>query len=154
MTRPAASSTTRSPLQLAALIVGAVFLLVGVLGFIPGVTTDYDMLTFAGHHSEAKLLGVFEVSILHNIVHLLFGVAGIALSRRTDTAKLFLIGGGVIYLVLWIYGLLIDQNSAVNFVPVNSADNWLHFVLGVAMVALGFVLSRNTAMTAPRAGRL
>ncbi|WP_009476418.1 DUF4383 domain-containing protein [Rhodococcus sp. JVH1] len=154
MTRPAASSTTRSPLQLAALIVGAVFLLVGVLGFIPGVTTDYDMLTFAGHHSEAKLLGVFEVSILHNIVHLLFGVAGIALSRRADTAKLFLIGGGVIYLVLWIYGVLIDQNSAVNFVPVNSADNWLHFVLGVAMVALGFVLSRNTATTAPRARRL
>ncbi len=154
MTRPAASSMTRSPLQLAALIVGAVFLLVGVLGFIPGVTTDYDMLTFAGHHSEAKLLGVFEVSILHNIVHLLFGVAGIALSRRADTAKLFLVGGGVIYLVLWIYGLLIDQNSAVNFVPVNSADNWLHFVLGVAMVALGFVLSRNTATTAPRAGRL
>ena len=154
MTRPVASSTTRSPLQLAALIVGAVFLLVGVLGFIPGVTTNYDMLTFAGHHSEAKLLGVFEVSILHNIVHLLFGVAGIAMSRRADTAKLFLIGGGVIYLVLWIYGLLIDQNSGANFVPVNSADNWLHFALGVAMVALGFLLSRNTAATAPRAGRL
>ena len=154
MTRPVASSTTRSPLQLAALIVGAVFLLVGVLGFIPGVTTNYDMLTFAGHHSEAKLLGVFEVSILHNIVHLLFGVAGIAMSRRADTAKLFLIGGGVIYLVLWIYGLLIDQNSGANFVPVNSADNWLHFVLGVAMVALGFLLSRNTAATAPWAGRL
>ena len=112
------------------------------------------MLTFAGHHSEAKLLGVFEVSILHNIVHLLFGVAGIAMSRRADTAKLFLIGGGVIYLVLWIYGLLIDQNSGANFVPVNSADNWLHFALGVAMVALGFLLSRNIAATAPRAGRL
>jgi len=154
MTRPAASPTTRSPLQLAALIVGVVFLLVGVLGFIPGITTNYDMLTFAGHHSEAKLLGVFEVSILHNIVHLLFGVAGIAMSRRADTAKLFLIGGGVIYLVLWIYGLLIDQNSGANFVPVNSADNWLHFVLGVAMVALGFLLSRNTAATAPWAGRL
>ncbi|MDF3312756.1 DUF4383 domain-containing protein [Rhodococcus sp. T2V] len=152
MTRPAASPTTRSPLQLAALIVGAVFLLVGVLGFIPGITTDYDMLTFAGHHSQAMLLGVFAVSILHNIVHLLFGVAGIAMSRHADTAKLFLIGGGIIYLVLWIYGLLIDQASDVNFVPVNTADNWLHFVLGVAMVALGFLLSRTTASIGPRAG--
>ncbi|MBC2641968.1 MULTISPECIES: DUF4383 domain-containing protein [unclassified Rhodococcus (in: high G+C Gram-positive bacteria)] len=153
MTRPAASAT-RSPLQLAALIVGAVFLLVGVLGFIPGITADYDMLTAAGHHSEAKLLGVFEVSVLHNIVHLVFGVAGIAMSRRADTAKLFLIAGGVIYLVLWIYGLLIDQNSDVNFVPVNSADNWLHFALGVVMVALGFLLSRNTSATTPRARTL
>ncbi|OUS91856.1 hypothetical protein CA951_31685 [Rhodococcus sp. NCIMB 12038] len=141
---------TRSPLQLAALVVGAVFLLVGILGFIPGITTDYDTLTFAGHHSEAKLLGIFEVSILHNIVHLLFGVAGLVLSRRADTAKAFLVGGGVVYLVLWIYGLLIDKDSAANFVPLNTADNWLHFVLGVGMIALGLLLSRTPAATAPR----
>jgi len=123
-------------------VVGAVFLLVGVLGFIPGVTTDYDSLTFAGHHSDAKLLGIFQVSILHNIVHLLFGVAGIVMARAFSTAKLFLVGGGVIYLVLWIYGLLIDMDSSANFVPVNTADNWLHFVLGVAMIALGVLLPR------------
>lgn len=149
--RSSSSPLTRSPLQLAALVVGAVFLLVGILGFIPGITTDYDTLTFAGHHSEAKLLGIFEVSILHNIVHLLFGVAGLVLSRRADTAKAFLVGGGVIYLVLWIYGLLIDKDSAANFVPLNTADNWLHFVLGVGMIALGLLLSRTPAATAPRA---
>ena len=76
------------------------------------------------------------------------------MARRADSRETYLIGGGVIYLVLWIYGLLIDQDSAANFVPVNSADNWLHFALGVAMVALGFLLSRNTAATVPRAGRL
>ncbi|GAA3084841.1 DUF4383 domain-containing protein [Streptosporangium carneum] len=137
---------TRSPVQLAALIVGAVFLLVGVLGFVPGVTTDYGALEVAGHHSEALLLGVFQVSILHNVVHLLFGVAGILLSRTWAGARNFLVVGGVIYLLLWLYGLLIDRDSAANFVPLNNADNWLHLVLGVGMIALGLLLSRRTAV--------
>ena len=64
------TSTARAPIQLAALVVGAIFLLVGVLGFIPGVTTDYDMLAWAGHESHAQLFGIFTVSVLHNIVHL------------------------------------------------------------------------------------
>jgi hypothetical protein len=145
---PTTTSTTgttgrRTMLQKAALAVGAVFLLVGILGFIPGITTDYDQLTFAGHDSEAKLLGIFQVSILHNIVHLLFGVAGLAMSRTWTSARTYLVGGGVIYLVLWLYGLVIDQDSAANFVPVNSADNWLHLLLGLGMVALGVLLGRT-----------
>lgn len=140
----------RSPLRLAALVVGAVFLVVGLLGFIPGITADLDKMEFAGHQSDAMLLGVFEVSVLHNIVHLLFGVAGVMLSRTWAGARGFLIGGGVIYLLLWLYGLLINQESAANFVPVNTADNWLHFVLGVAMVALGYLLSRRTTTTETR----
>ncbi|MFF7813622.1 DUF4383 domain-containing protein [Streptomyces roseolus] len=139
-------TTARTPVQLAALVVGVVFLLVGILGFIPGITTDYDTLKFAEHHSEAKLLGVFQVSVLHNIVHLLFGVAGIAMARAAATARAYLIGGGVIYLVLWIYGLLVDHDSSANFVPVNTADNWLHFILGVGMIALGFLLGRRRAL--------
>ena len=130
----------RTPIQLASMIFGVVFLLVGILGFIPGVTTDYDTMTFAGHHSDAMLLGIFEVSVLHNIVHLLFGVAGLALGRTIAGARAFLIGGGAIYAVLWIYGLLIDKDSAANFVPLNNADDWLHFVLAVAMIALGVLL--------------
>lgn len=135
--------TKMSDLQRAAAAVGAVFLLVGVLGFIPGVTTDYSTMEFASHDSDAKLLGIFEVSILHNLVHLLFGVAGLAMARAWDSARTYLMGGGAIYLVLWIYGLVIDQESAANFVPVNDADNWLHFVLGVAMIALGVVLAKR-----------
>lgn len=131
---------TYSAVQIAAAAVGAVFFLVGILGFIPGVTTDYDMLTGAGHHSGAKLLGIFEVSVLHNVVHLLFGVAGLAMARMARSAQAYLIGGGIIYLVLWIYGMLIDQDSSANFVPVNDADNWLHFGLGVGMVAVGFLI--------------
>ena len=136
--------TTRgTPVQAAAALVGAVFLLVGVLGFIPGITSNYDSLAGAGHESHAKLLGVFQVSVLHNIVHLLFGAAGLALARTASTARAFLIGGGVIYLVLWLYGLVIDKTSQANFVPLNSADDWLHFVLGLGMIALGVVLGRR-----------
>jgi arginine exporter protein ArgO len=145
MTSTADTTRRSDPLVTATRVVGAVFLLVGILGFIPGVTTHWGDMTFAGHMSEAKLLGVFQVSILHNIVHLLFGVVGLAAARNAVNARRYLIVGGVIYLVLWIYGLLIDNTSSANFVPVNTADNWLHFVLGVGMIALGFFLGRDRA---------
>lgn len=134
----------RSRMQLASQVVGAVFLLVGILGFIPGITTNYASLGVAGHMSEAMLLGVFQVSILHNIVHMLFGVAGILMGRTALQAKNFLLYGGIVYLVLWIYGLLIGHETAANFVPVNTADNWLHFLLGVGMIALALLLSRQS----------
>ncbi|GLX96634.1 DUF4383 domain-containing protein [Herbidospora sp. NBRC 101105] len=137
-----ASNRTRSPLRQASLIAGVVFLLVGLLGFIPGVTTNYDTMEFAGHHSEALLLGVFQVSILHNIVHLLFGVAGIAAARTASAARAFLIGGGVVYLLLFVYGLIVDHDDDGNFVPLNTADNWLHLALGLGLLTLGVVLSR------------
>ncbi|GGQ27976.1 hypothetical protein GCM10010266_59080 [Streptomyces griseomycini] len=127
------------------------FLLVGVLGFIPGITTDYDTMEFAAHHSEAKLLGIFQVSVLHNIVHLAFGVAGLALARTAPQARLYLLAGGAVYLVLWLYGMVIDHDSDANFVPVNTADNWLHLVLGLGMIALGTLLTRRSA-TARTAG--
>ncbi len=130
----------RTAVQKAAGLVGAVFLLVGILGFVPGITSNYDQLSFAGHDSGAELLGIFQVSILHNLVHLAFGLAGLAMARSARTAFTFLVGGGAVYLVLWIYGLVIDMDSAANFVPVNSADNWLHFVLGVGMIAAGMML--------------
>lgn len=133
----------RTSLQQAALGVGAVFALVGVLGFIPGITTNYDTMTFAGHHSEAMLLGIFNVSILHNLVHLLFGVAGFLGARTASGARAYLIGGGAVYLVLWLYGLVIDKTSAANFVPLNGADDWLHLLLGLGMIGLGVALGRR-----------
>ena len=141
----------RTTLQRAAQAVGIVFLLVGILGFIPGITSNYSSMTFAGHESGALLLGIFQVSILHNIVHLLFGVAGLAMAKTVSGARAYLLGGGVIYAILWIYGLVIDQQSAANFVPVNSADNWLHFVLAIGMIALALILSRDTRKGTSRA---
>lgn len=123
--------------------VAAAFLLVGVLGFVPGVTTDYDSMEFAGHESGAQLLGIFSVSVLHNAVHLLFGAVGLALARSWEGARAFLLGGGVIYLVLVVYGLLVDRHDEANFVPLDAADNWLHLALGIAMVGLGLALGRS-----------
>lgn len=150
-TNRTASDRRTSVLRTLALITGVAFLLVGVLGFIPGITSNYDELEFAGNTSNAQLLGLFNVSILHNIVHLLFGVAGLALAGTAIRAFNYLLWGGVIYLVLTVYGIVIDQSSDANFVPINTADNWLHFALGVGMIALAFVGrsadARNNVLT-------
>lgn len=137
------TSMGRTALQNAALWIGVVFLLVGIAGFIPGVTSNFDQMAFAGTESEAMLLGVFQVSILHNIVHLLFGVWGLAAARSFAGSRIFLIGGGLIYGLLWIYGLVIDEGSSANFVPLNNADNWLHLGLFVLMVGLGAALGSD-----------
>lgn len=136
----------RSTVQTVAMLVGAVFLLVGILGFIPGITSNAPG-DFAGGDSDAELLGIFKVSILHSLVHALFGIVGLAMARTWQGARTYLIGGGAIYLVLWIYGLLIDKDSDANFVPVNTADNWLHFGLGVGMIVLGFVTTRQRPLS-------
>ena len=141
--RTGADAMTATNMQKAAAALGAVFLLVGILGFVPGITSDYSTMEFAGFDSDAKLLGIFEVSVLHNLVHLLFGIAGLVMARRWASARTYLLGGGVIYLVLWVYGLLIDKSSDANFVPVNSADDWLHLLLGLAMVVLALILQRE-----------
>jgi hypothetical protein len=132
-------------IQRAAAAVGAVFLLVGIAGFIPGITTNFDDLTFAGTDSRAELLGVFQVSVLHNLVHLAFGVLGLVASRTVPASRLYLIGGGVVYLLLTLYGVVIDLGDDANFVPVNTADNWLHLFLGVGMIGLGVALSDRRA---------
>lgn len=139
------STGSRTLLQTAALLVGATFVLVGLLGFVPGITTNFDELSFASNDSGAELLGIFQVSVLHNIVHLLFGVVGIAMAKSIAGAKTFLIGGGAIYVVLFLYGLVIDKESSANFVPLNTADDYLHLVLGVAMIGLGSVLGKKDA---------
>ena len=158
MTPPADRSDNRagarrSPVQTAALLYGVVFLLVGVAGFVPGITTNYDTMQVAGHHSEAMLLGIFQVSVLHNIVHLLYGVAGLALARSGSGARHYLLWGGVVYLVLWIYGLVVEEQSQANFVPLNDADDWLHLFLGVTMIGLSFLRRDRAGSTAAGAAR-
>lgn len=129
--------------QGAALAVGAVFLAIGVGGFIPGLTADLDHMTWIGH--GAKLFGVFEVSIFHNLLHLGFGVAGLIMARTFAHARLFLIGGGLAYLTLWLDGLLDQRTSHV--LAFNTADTWLHFALGIVMVVLGLTLGATKVPT-------
>jgi hypothetical protein len=139
----AGPSRIRSVAQYGALAFGAAFLLVGILGFIPGITTNYDDMAFAGTDSEAELFGVFQVSVLHNIVHLLFGVIGLWAARTWATARLFLLASGAVYLVLFVYGMVVDRDADANFVPVNAADDWLHLGLALGMLAVGLAAGRR-----------
>jgi hypothetical protein len=135
--RPVPADARHSVLNTVGMAVAATFLLVGVLGFIPGITTHMGDIEFAGHDSHTELLGIFHVSVLHNLVHLLFGAVGLALSRTAAGAKWFLIGGGLLYAVVAVYGFAIEKTSDANFLPMNTADDWLHTVLAVGMIALG-----------------
>jgi hypothetical protein len=141
--------TERTPVQSAAMLIGIVFLLVGILGFIPGITTNYDAMTFAGKDSGAELLGIFQVSILHNIIHGLFGIVGLFFARTMEGARTYLIGGGAIYLAIAVYGIIVGTDAGANFVPLNGADDILHILLGIGMIAIGILLSRERIATRP-----
>lgn len=136
----------RTPVQNVARLAGVVFLLVGVAGFIPGITTElYDGLEFAGDDGTAQLLGIFDVSVLHNIVHGLFGVAGLALAATASGARTYLIGGGAVYVALFLLGIL----GGADWIPSNSADNWLHLTLGAGLIGAGVMTTRDTRVPIP-----
>jgi MYXO-CTERM domain-containing protein len=127
-----------SPVQLAARIVSALFLLVGIAGFIPGITEDAPG-DFAGEDSPGSLLGVFQTGILHNLVHAAFGVVGLLMSRTPGGARSFLIGGGIVYVALFLVGML----GAMDWLPADDTDDWLHLGLGLGMLALAFLTGRR-----------
>ena len=129
----------RSMLQTLTLLFGIVFLAVGILGFIPGITTHYGDLSFAGDDSASKLLGIFQVSVLHNLIHVLFGLVGLWAARGFDSSRIYMLGGGIIYLTLFVLGLF----DGLNWVPANNADDWLHLALGVVMVGIGYVYGKE-----------
>lgn len=133
------------PVQAVTRVVGGVFLAVGVLGFAPGLTTNlYDGLEFAGDSGSAELLGLFAVSVLHNIVHGLFGIAGLAMAATASGARTYLVGGGALYLGLFLMGIV----GAAEWVPANRPDDWLHLALGAGMIALGVLTTRDHRSTA------
>ena len=145
-------NTRRTLAQTLALLFGLVFLAFGVLGFIPGITQDLGDIKFAGNDSPAELLGIFRVSILHNIVHLLFGIAGIALSRTRANALMYLLYAGVIYVVLTVFGLFIDVRDVddANFIPVNREDTVLHLVLAIGLLGGWFISKGEDEIFADR----
>jgi hypothetical protein len=133
----------RTLAQTFALLIGAAFVLAGILGFIPGITTDAPG-DFAGDESDAELLGLFQVSVLHSLVHLGFGLAGLALARRWDTARTYLLAGGVIYVALWLLGLI----GGLDWIPANDADDWLHLVLAIVLLGAWYVSRTETGRAA------
>ncbi|MFJ7181481.1 DUF4383 domain-containing protein [Streptomyces massasporeus] len=83
-------------------------------------------------------------------MHLGYGLAGLILAGTAAGAYSYLLVGGAVCLVLWVYGLSVGHDSDANFVPPNTADDWLHCVLGVAMIGLALVLIRRETPTDAR----
>ncbi len=121
---------TRAPYQWLALVIGVVYLLVGLLGFL---VTGFD--GFAAHDEHQTLLG-FAVNPLHNIVHLVIGALGVALWRTVGGARAFGWVLAVGYGLASIYGLAVVDNEEANLLNINGADNVLHIVSTLAGLAI------------------
>jgi hypothetical protein len=83
------------------------------------------------------------VNALENIVHLLFGVAGLVAAATWAASRTYFVVGGIVYLAVWLYGLVIDLSSSANFIGVNDAANWLHFAIGVVFLLVAFAFGRG-----------
>lgn len=141
---------TLMAVQGAALLVGTGYLLLGALGFLPGVTTNHEALRWAGHDSDALLFGVFAVSGLHNVVHLVLGAAGMFCARTYAASRAYLLAGGITLLGMWTYRAVSGHQGIADVFPLNRADNWLHFALGVVMIVLALTLAAQHDPTKPR----
>jgi Domain of unknown function (DUF4383) len=143
--RSNAAPVSRHPSQLLTLAIGAVYTLVGVLGFL---VTGFD--DFAAE-TDKTLLG-FEVNPLHNLVHLAIGLAGLVMWRRLDTARTYgwLLAAG--YGAVFVYGLVAAGNSDINFLSINGADNGLHLASALAGLAIALLPARRPARDYSRRG--
>ncbi|MBI5456272.1 DUF4383 domain-containing protein [Candidatus Kaiserbacteria bacterium] len=112
-------------IQTLAWVFGGVFTLVGILGFVPGITTD-------GH-----LLGIFGVDTLHNMIHLVSGLAALAAAWGMWSARLYFQVFGVVYGLVTVVGFL-QGDTVLGLIGVNMADNVLHLVIAAVALYAGF----------------
>lgn len=139
---------SRAPVRWAAILTGIFFLMIGFAGFVPALTLNFNSIEM-GYGSDAMVLGIFQVGMLHNIIHLLLGAVGLAWSRFPHSSRRYLRVGGGLAAVLWIFGLLVDRDSYSNFLPLNAADTWAYLVIAIVMIGLSF-LSGEVAPARPR----
>ncbi|HEU4698679.1 MAG TPA: DUF4383 domain-containing protein [Gemmatimonadales bacterium] len=117
--------------QRMAQIFGILFLIVAVLGFlVSGGSMDANPAT------APRVIGLFPVNLLHNLVHLAFGLWGIFAARMHDSAVLYCRVSGVVYLLLFVLGFIIP--STFGLIPIGGPDVWLHLVLGAVLAFVGF----------------
>ncbi|WP_328702917.1 DUF4383 domain-containing protein [Arenibaculum pallidiluteum] len=115
-----------------ALVMGIIFAVVGVAGFVPGLLAPLEPVPLAVTALSGRLLGLFPVNVLHSLVHLLFGIWGIAAYRSIGSAR------GYAKAVTWIYGLLTiaglvpGLNTTFGLVPIYGHDVWLHLAITAA----------------------
>jgi hypothetical protein len=111
-----------------AMVFGVVFLAIGLLGFVPGVTT-----------ADGLLLGLFQVSPLHNVIHILSGAAALLAMSSVSNSRLYFRVFGVVYALVALVGW-VQGTTVLGLIDVNVADNILHTVLGLAILGIGFGL--------------
>ena len=123
-----------------AMIFGVVFLLVGILGFVPALVHPAEGGAMnMGGHDMGMLLGMFPVNMYHNIVHILFGLWGLAASRSIGGAVVYARAGAIIYALLTVLGLIPSMNTMWGMVPLYGNDVWLHGALAVVAAYFGWV---------------
>jgi len=124
-----------------ALVWGILFLVIAASGLIPGLWQpagpEHPEMQVDSMYGDA--LGLFPVNILHNIVHLLFGVWGLMASRNWDSAKTFAKATAIIYAIFVVMGLVPGLNTTFGLVPLFGHDVWLHVLLAVPAAYFGFV---------------
>jgi hypothetical protein len=132
-----ASSTEgdKTPAQLFAYVVGAVLVLVGIIGFIADSAFD----TGSGIDGD-KLLGIFEVNGIHNLVHIASGLLLLALAPKRASARYGVLAFGAVYAIVTIIGLA-DGEDVLGLIPVNPADNVLHIALTAGALLVGAISS-------------
>jgi hypothetical protein len=133
----------RTPAQLYALVFGAVLVLAGIAGFV------VDASFGSGTDVSGDELIFFEVNGWHNIVHILSGIAGLALWRSPAGARGFALGFGAIYAVVTIWGF-VTGDHVLWLIPVNAEDNVLHLLIAATGIGAGLASPAAPVATEPR----
>lgn len=132
--------------RLFALITGALYLLVGILGFIPGlVTTPAIAPDLALDTGYGYLFGLFPINWLHNLVHLGVGIWGLAAYRKFSSSRTFGKGLAIFYGLLAIMGFFPILQTTFGLVPIFGNDIWLHAVTAIIAAYFGFIAKPNPA---------
>lgn len=129
------------------LIYGIVFFLVGIAGFVPAFVTPFDATdpALAVTATSGLLFGLFPVNVLHNLVHVVFGIWGIAVWRRVSPSRFYAQAVAVVYVVFMIMGFIPVLNTTFGLVPLYGHDIWLHLILAGVAAYFGFALRPEPA---------
>jgi flagellar biosynthesis protein FliQ len=137
----------KGPAQVAALVVALLLVVIGVLGFIPGITTGLGSITFAGPWSGAHIFDIFQTSVLRNVVWIFFGLAGLAAPKVRLGSTLYITAMAGLSFTLWFYGLLFGERGFPgNIFSSNLSDFGLDFSLGLAFAITALATSQLALM--------
>jgi hypothetical protein len=127
------------PIRGFALVYGIVFLAAGLSGFVPGLSPAHvhDGVTVTA--ASRLAMGIFPVNVIHNLVHIVFGIWGVAAARRFLAARTYARSVAIIYAVLTVMGLGPGANVMFGLAPLYGNDIWLHVILAAVAGFFGFL---------------